>query len=73
LDPRARGGCTVDGVRTGLTIGEFATLSYLSVRTRRRYREAGLLEPAAIGPSAGYRYYSAEQIPPARTGSAVPT
>jgi DNA-binding transcriptional MerR regulator len=53
-------------MRTGLTIGEFATLSHLSVRTLRRYHEAGLLEPAAVDPSTGYRYYSAEQIPPAQ-------
>jgi DNA-binding transcriptional MerR regulator len=56
----------VGGVRTGLTIGEFATLSHLSVRTLRRYHEAGLLEPAAVDPWTGYRYYSAEQIPPAQ-------
>jgi DNA-binding transcriptional MerR regulator len=53
-------------MRTGLTIGEFATLSHLSVRTLRRYHETGLLEPAAIDPVTGYRYYSAEQIPPAQ-------
>jgi DNA-binding transcriptional MerR regulator len=53
-------------VPTGLTIGEFATLSHLSVRTLRRYHEAGLLEPAAVDPFTGYRYYSAEQIPPAQ-------
>jgi DNA-binding transcriptional MerR regulator len=53
-------------MRTGLTIGEFATLSHLSVRTLRRYHETGLLEPAAIDPVTRYRYYSAEQIPPAQ-------
>ncbi len=53
-------------MRSGLTIGEFATLSHLSVRTLRRYHEAGLLEPAAVDPFTGYRYYSAEQIPPAQ-------
>ncbi len=53
-------------VRPGLTIGEFATLSHLSVRTLRRYHEAGLLEPAAIDPLTGYRYYSAAQIAPAQ-------
>ncbi len=49
-----------------LSIGEFATLSHLSVRTLRRYHEAGLLEPAAVDPLTGYRYYSAGQIPPAQ-------
>ena len=53
-------------MRAGLTIGEFATLSHLSVRTLRRYHEAGLLEPAAVDPFTGYRYYAAEQIPPAQ-------
>lgn len=50
----------------GLTIGEFATLTHLSVRTLRRYHEAGLLEPATVDPVTGYRYYTAAQIPPAQ-------
>ncbi|GAA3208348.1 MerR family transcriptional regulator [Dactylosporangium siamense] len=49
-----------------MTIGEFATLTRLSVRTLRRYHEGGLLEPAAVDPFTGYRYYSAEQIPSAQ-------
>ena len=53
-------------MRQGLTIGEFATLTHLSVRTLRRYHEAGLLEPATVDPFTGYRYYSAEQIPTAQ-------
>ncbi|MEU7821690.1 MerR family transcriptional regulator [Catellatospora sp. NPDC049133] len=53
-------------MRTGLTIGEFATLTHLSVRTLRRYHEAGLLEPASVDPFTGYRYYTADQIPPAQ-------
>ncbi|MEV4535678.1 MerR family transcriptional regulator [Asanoa sp. NPDC049518] len=53
-------------MRPGLTIGEFAALTHLSVRTLRRYHEAGLLEPAAVDRFTGYRYYSAEQIPPAQ-------
>jgi len=53
-------------MRTGLTIGEFATVTHLSVRTLRRYHEAGLLEPAEVDPFTGYRYYSADQIPPAQ-------
>ena len=53
-------------MRPGLTIGEFATLTHLSVRTLRRYHEAGLLEPRTVDPSTGYRYYAAEQIPPAQ-------
>ena len=53
-------------MRSGLTIGEFATLTHLSVRTLRRYHEAGLLEPATVDPFTGYRYYAPEQIPPAQ-------
>jgi DNA-binding transcriptional MerR regulator len=53
-------------VNKGLTIGEFAQLSQLSVRTLRRYHESGLLEPASVEPSTGYRYYAGEQIPSAQ-------
>lgn len=49
-----------------LAIGEFSRLTHLSVRTLRRYHEAGLLEPAAVDPVTGYRSYSAEQIPSAQ-------
>ncbi|MFI7064318.1 MerR family transcriptional regulator [Kribbella sp. NPDC050124] len=53
-------------MRGGLTIGEFAQLTHLSVRTLRRYHESGLLEPATVDPSTGYRYYSTGQIPSAQ-------
>lgn len=49
-----------------LTIGEFSRLSHLSVRTLRRYHDAALLEPAAVDPASGYRYYSVDQIPTAQ-------
>ena len=49
-----------------LAIGEFSRLTHLSVRTLRRYHEAGLLEPAAVDGATGYRYYSADQIPAAQ-------
>jgi DNA-binding transcriptional MerR regulator len=49
-----------------LTIGEFSRLTHLSVRTLRRYHEAGLLEPETVDPASGYRYYSADQIPTAQ-------
>ena len=48
---------------TKLTIGEFATLTHLSVRTLRRYHQARLLEPETVDPFSGYRYYAAGQIP----------
>ena len=51
---------------TVLAIGEFSRLTHLSVRTLRRYHDAGLLEPATVDPASGYRYYSADQIPTAQ-------
>ncbi|MDQ0379907.1 MerR family transcriptional regulator [Amycolatopsis thermophila] len=53
-------------MRRGLTIGEFAQLTHLSVRTLRRYHEAGLLEPASVDAATGYRYYATAQIPDAQ-------
>jgi DNA-binding transcriptional MerR regulator len=49
-----------------LAIGEFSQLTHLSVRTLRRYHDAGLLEPAAVDTLTGYRYYTADQIPAAQ-------
>jgi DNA-binding transcriptional MerR regulator len=49
-----------------LSIGEFSRLTHLSVRTLRRYHDAGLLEPARVDPASGYRYYTGEQIPAAQ-------
>ena len=49
-----------------LAIGEFSRLTHLSVRTLRRYHDAGLLEPATVDSASGYRYYSADQIPTAQ-------
>jgi DNA-binding transcriptional MerR regulator len=49
-----------------LAIGEFSRMTHLSVRTLRRYHDAGLLEPATVDPARGYRYYTADQIPTAQ-------
>lgn len=49
-----------------LAIGEFSTLTHLSVRTLRRYHDAGLLVPAAVDEATGYRSYAPEQIPTAQ-------
>lgn len=49
-----------------LTIGEFSRLTHLSVRTLRRYHDAGLIEPATVDEATGYRYYSPDQIPAAQ-------
>ena len=53
-------------MHAGLTIGEFAQLTQLSIRTLRRYHEGGLLAPATVDPGSGYRYYTTEQIPAAQ-------
>jgi DNA-binding transcriptional MerR regulator len=46
----------------GLTVGDFARITHLSVKTLRHYHEVGLLEPATVNPGTGYRYYSAAQV-----------
>lgn len=51
-------------MRQGLTIGEFATLTHLSVRTLRRYHEPGPLESATVDPVTGYRYYRPRRYRP---------
>jgi DNA-binding transcriptional MerR regulator len=50
----------------GLTVGDFSRATHLSVKTLHHYHQAGLLEPAAVNPDTGYRYYSAGQIPTAQ-------
>ena len=45
-----------------LTIGEFSKMTYLSVKALRHYHDVGLLEPAEIDPSSGYRHYTADQV-----------
>ena len=43
-------------------IGDFAALGRVSVRMLRHYDAIGLLRPARVDPSSGYRYYSADQL-----------
>ena len=44
------------------SIGEFATIARVSVRVLRHYDALGLLPPAAVDPTTGYRSYSAAQL-----------
>ena len=44
------------------SIGEFARLGTVSVRTLRHYDEIGLLQPARVDPETGYRSYAASQM-----------
>lgn len=45
-----------------LKIGDFSKLSLVSVKALRYYDERGLLKPARVDPSTGYRFYSASQL-----------
>ncbi|MGW1468322.1 MerR family transcriptional regulator [Streptomyces sp. NPDC002308] len=49
-----------------LTIGAFARASRLSPKALRLYDELGLLPPARVDPTTGYRFYAPEQLERAR-------
>ena len=44
------------------SIGEFARMGTVSVRTLRHYDDIGLLHPAHVDPETGYRSYTADQL-----------
>jgi len=46
-----------------LNIGDFARQGRVSVRMLRHYDSIGLLRPARVDASTGYRYYDAAQLP----------
>jgi DNA-binding transcriptional MerR regulator len=46
-----------------LKIGEFSQLSQVTIKTLHHYDSMGLLQPAHIDPSNGYRYYQVNQLP----------
>ncbi len=48
------------------SIGEFSRITALSVKTLRLYHEKGILVPAQVDPSSGYRYYDEENYHRAR-------
>ena len=45
-----------------VTVGEFSRLTHLSVKTLHHYHEIGLLAPASVDPSSGYRRYGTTQV-----------
>src|SRR3954454_15212509 len=47
---------------TKLSIGDFSRMTYLSVKALRHYHDVGVLEPAEIDPSSGYRFYLPSQV-----------
>src|ERR1700733_3303793 len=53
-----------------MSIGEFARRSRLSPKALRLYDELGLLRPARVDASSGYRFYAAAQLEPAPPGAA---
>jgi effector-binding domain-containing protein len=48
-------------VESLVPIGRFSKMCRLSVKALRHYDEIGLLEPAVVDPSSGYRYYRLSQ------------
>ena len=50
-----------------MTIGEFASRCGLSPKVLRKYAEAGVLVPADVDPTSGYRYYDVDQLDQAYT------
>jgi DNA-binding transcriptional MerR regulator len=49
-----------------LTIGEFSRMTHLSVKALRHYDDVGLLSPAQVDDSSGYRRYATGQVPTAQ-------
>jgi len=49
-----------------VSVGRFATMTHLSVKTLRHYHQVGLLEPAEVDAETGYRYYTLDQLPTAQ-------
>jgi DNA-binding transcriptional MerR regulator len=45
-----------------LSIGDFAKMTYLSIKSLRRYHDMGLLIPAEVDGASGYRYYAPDQV-----------
>ena len=49
-------------MRTLISIGDFAKMTHLSVKALRHYHDVGVLDPAEIDSSSGYRYYEPGQV-----------
>jgi DNA-binding transcriptional MerR regulator len=49
-----------------LSIGDFARMTFLSVKALRHYHDVGLLAPAEVDPDTGYRRYELAQVPRAQ-------
>jgi len=49
-----------------LSIGNFASMTRLSIKALRLYDQLGILQPLHIDPQSGYRYYGVDQVLGAR-------
>ena len=49
-----------------IAIGDFAQMTHLSIKALRHYHDVGLLVPAEVDPSSGYRFYRPDQVPAAQ-------
>lgn len=56
----------MQGMQARIAIGDFSRMTHLSIKALRHYHEVGLLEPAAIDPYSGYRFYQPDQVPVAQ-------
>ena len=50
-----------------ITIGDFSSRCGLSPKVLRSYADAGVLVPAVVDPTSGYRYYQLAQLVQADT------
>ena len=57
--------------KTMFSIGEFSTISGITVRTLRFYHELGLLVPATIDPATNYRTYDERNLETAKVIAAL--
>ena len=49
-----------------IAIGDFSRMTHLSIKALRHYHHLGVLVPAEVDSSSGYRFYRADQIPVAQ-------
>lgn len=45
-----------------LSIGDFSKMTHLSIKALRHYHDVGLLAPAEVDRTSGYRYYRPDQV-----------
>jgi DNA-binding transcriptional MerR regulator/effector-binding domain-containing protein len=53
-------------MKTSYSIGEFSTITGLSIKTLRFYHEKGILVPSSVDEATGYRFYDASKVEKAR-------